>query len=86
MLLREHREEGIELITSGLELHAAVGWPQHTADWRTAVAALIGLDHPTGLAAAEAADEWIRSVGAMGLARLWADGLPTAPAAARRVG
>jgi hypothetical protein len=85
MVLSGQTNEGIELITSGLELHTAVGWPQHTADWRTAFAALVGLDHPAGMAAAQAADEWISAVGANGLARMWADGLPTVPAA-RRVG
>lgn len=85
-LLTGSRDEGIEMITSGLELHAAVGWPLHTADWRTAFAALVGLDHPAGRAAAEAADEWLRAVGANGLARIWADGLPAAPDAVRRVG
>ena len=86
LLLDGRSEEGIALATSGLEMQAAVGWPYLTTDWQTAFAALVGLEHPAGMAAAEAAAQWLEAVGAYGLARIWGDGLPTAPAAARRVG
>jgi class 3 adenylate cyclase/tetratricopeptide (TPR) repeat protein len=86
MVLDGDRARGIELLALGLEMHANIGWPQHTADWQTAFAALVGLEHPAALVAANAARDWLREAGAHGLEQVWADGLPGEIPVAERVG
>ena len=85
-VLRENHDEGMATMGAGMELMTKVGLPVEVADWQTAFAGLVGLDHPAALAPATAAQEWLRSVGAHGLEQIWADGLPADNAAARRVG
>jgi tetratricopeptide (TPR) repeat protein len=85
-VLRENHDEGMATMGAGMELMTKVGLPVEVADWQTAFAGLVGLDHPAALAPATAAQEWLRSVGAHGLEQIWADGLPADTAAARRVG
>lgn len=76
VVLDGDRDRGAEILASGLGLLVKVGVPLDIADWQTAFAALVGLDHPAALEAATAAQEWISEVGAYGLERIWGDGLP----------
>jgi class 3 adenylate cyclase/tetratricopeptide (TPR) repeat protein len=80
------KHRGIEMIVGALDLFSKILPPLDLASRQVAFARLVGLDQPAGLAAATAAQEWLRSVGARGLERIWAEGLPADPAAARRVG
>jgi class 3 adenylate cyclase/predicted ATPase len=77
---------GADTMAAGLEVLTKVGHPLDIADWQTAFASLVGLDHPAALEAATAAQAWLREVGALGLERVWADGLPGDVLAAERVG
>jgi hypothetical protein len=70
------REGGAEIMSAGLDLYAKIGLPREVANWQTSFAALVGVDHPAVSEAAAAAQAWLREVGALGLERVWADGLP----------
>jgi hypothetical protein len=67
---------GIERYTAGLDLFTKVSVPLDLAGWRAALAAMVGPDNPTARGAAMAARDWVRDVGAAGLERIWAAGLP----------
>ena len=63
-------------MSEGIEVLSKAVMPMELADRQTCFAALVGLEHPAAREAATAAQEWIRPVGAHGLERIWADGLP----------
>jgi hypothetical protein len=78
-ILEGGAETGAAAFAEGLDLLAKLVLPMELADWQTVFATLTGFDHPAALAAATAAQEWISSVGAHGLERIWSDGLPRDP-------
>jgi hypothetical protein len=80
------REAGITAMVSALDLFAKVLPPVTCALLQAAAAALIGFDHPAGLAVGTAARDYLRQVGARGLEAAWSAGLPAAPVADRQVG
>jgi hypothetical protein len=85
-VLAGDRDRGVDTMVGAIDMFSKILPPLDLAARQVALARLVGLDHPAGLAAATAAQEWLRSVGARGLERVWAAGLPGDPAAARRVG
>jgi class 3 adenylate cyclase/tetratricopeptide (TPR) repeat protein len=84
--LAGERERGVEMIVGALDLFSKILPPFDLASRQVAFARLVGFGDPAALAAATAAQDWLRSVGARGLERIWEKGLPGDPAAARRVG
>jgi class 3 adenylate cyclase len=85
-IIEGDRLGGAETFAAGLDLYTKVARPFHTAEWQSAFAALVGLDHPAAQEAGSAAQAWLREVGALGLERVWADGLPGDIPVAERVG
>jgi len=86
LALLENDQQGAAAFSSGLDLLEKVAHPVDVANWRTLFGSLVGLDDPAGLAAATAAQHWLREVGAAGLERLWADGLPGDPVDQQQAG
>jgi class 3 adenylate cyclase/tetratricopeptide (TPR) repeat protein len=78
-ILEGGAETGAAAFAEGLDLLAKLVLPMELADWQTVFATLTGFDQPAALEAATAAQEWISSVGAHGLERMWSDGLPRNP-------
>jgi class 3 adenylate cyclase len=76
-LLAGDPEQGAARIEAALGTLDQVALPYEKADWRSAAAALLGRDHPLASGWAEQALAWIREAGALGLERVWAEGLPT---------
>jgi len=70
-------EHGAARIEAALTTLDQVALPYEKADWRSAAAALLGPDHPLASGWAQHSRAWIREVGALGLERVWAEGLPT---------
>ncbi len=79
-------EPAIERMTAALDSFRQIMPAGEYAPRQAAFAMLVGLDHPAGLAAGTAAQAWFRSVGAHGLERTWAAGLPGDGASERQVG
>ncbi|HEX5630382.1 MAG TPA: adenylate/guanylate cyclase domain-containing protein [Acidimicrobiia bacterium] len=86
LVLGGNHDEGLELMTAALDAFGKILPPTELVGRQAAFAALVGLDHPAGFAAGSAAQEWLRSVGARGLERIYATGLPGDTSAAREVG
>jgi tetratricopeptide (TPR) repeat protein len=86
MVLEGDRNDGIGEMSGALDQLGNVIPPLDFTEAQTAFAFVVGLDHPAAAAVAAAAQDWIRNVGAYGLERIWADGLPDPIAANRQVG
>jgi hypothetical protein len=86
LFLEGDHDGGIERMTAALDTFSKILPPTELVARQAVFAALVGLDHPAGLAAGTVAQEWLRSVGAAGLERVYAFGLPGDAAAHRQVG
>ena len=85
-ILEGDRTAGAEAFAAAVDLLEKVALAMDVADWRSVFGSIAGLDHPGALAAAGAAQVWLRAVGANGLVRIWADGLPGDAMSQRLVG